>query len=102
MVARVKNPWAKKSKKGMKSLETIGKLAVGTAALAGTSIAHETKSERGIHQSESSNFWAISLTVMFIGAVTSASIGFGIVGGLGGFIEVNPESWTQLKGSNET
>ena len=86
MVARVKDPWAKKTKKGMKSLETIGKLAVGTAALAGTTVAHEIKSEREIHQSDSSGFWAISLTVMFIGAVTSAGIGFGIVGGFWGFI----------------
>jgi len=86
MVRRIKDPWAKKSKKGIKSLETIGKLSIGTAAMVGTGIAHEIKSTQKTSQANSSPINGVSLIVMLLGTVIGAGIGFGCVGGFWGVI----------------
>lgn len=86
MVRRVKDPWAKKTKKGMKSLGTIGKLAVGTTALVGTTMAHEINSAKKKPQSEPVPINAVSVIIILAGTIIGASIGFGCVGGFWGFI----------------
>lgn len=88
MARQVTNPWAKKSKKGMKSLGKITKLAVGTTALAGAVVAHEINNAKKEKRTKNVPFNAVSISIAFVGTLISACIGIGYIGGFGGWVVV--------------
>lgn len=74
MVRHVKDPWGKKSRKGMKKLGLISNLAIGVVGLAATAAASEYKNANN----KTSDNNLISLTgclVMIVGVIISVVVG---------------------------
>jgi hypothetical protein len=71
MVRHVRNPWAKKSKRGMKTLNTIGKVvgALGTAAYV-----EKKKSNAQSHQTSPNSFSPIGCAVIVLGLIIAITI----------------------------